>query len=153
MKMFTLMMVLFSASVFGADYERKTDRFTISTIAPDGNLVFYNCDSVENRVERVLEEMGAIVHSVRCRGGLDPWNGFNLPASVTVVYDVLNSEIDGNVATQMMDSSISQRTNCHLNHEIFDAVKANFEIDKYTKARCRRASGRTRVRVVVLKAI
>ena len=153
MKIIALIAVMLSTSLFAADFERKVDNFTISTIAPDGNRVYYNCDSVERRVETVLEEMGAIVQSVRCTGGLDRWNGrFNLPANVSVVYDVLNSELDGNVATRIVDTRISQRDNCHLNISIFESVKDNFEIDKYTQRRCRRSGDRTLINMTVLKA-
>ena len=147
------MLLLMTSTVFAANYERKVDNFTISTIAPDGNRVYYNCDSVESRTEAVLEEMGAIVQSVRCTGGLDRWNGrFNLPANVTVVYDVLNSELDGNVATRIAESRISQRSSCHLNISIFEAVKDNFEIEKYSQRRCRRSGDRTHIDMTVLQA-
>lgn len=153
MKLIVMIVALMSASVFAADYERQVDSFTISTIAGNGARVFYNCDSVETKTKEILEEMGAIVQSVRCSGGLDRWNGrFNLPARVTAVYDVLNSELDGNVATMIVDTRISERNNCHLNIEIFEAVKDNFEIEKFTQRRCSRPGNRTLIDMTVLKA-
>ncbi|MBD63806.1 MAG: hypothetical protein CME62_01255 [Halobacteriovoraceae bacterium] len=153
MKFILMIAVLVSANVFAADYERQMDSFTISTIAGNGARVYYNCDSVETKTKKVLEQMGAIVQSVRCTGGLDRWNGrFNLPARVTAVYDVLNSELDGNVATRIVSTRISERDNCHLNIEIFEAVKDNFEIEKFTQRRCSRPSNRTLIDMTVLQA-
>ena len=153
MKLITLVALLISSNLFAADYERHSDSFTISTFAGNGARVYYNCDSVENKTKAVLEDMGAIVHSVRCTGGLDRWNGrFNLPASVRVVYDTLNSEIDGNVVTMVGQSSIRERDNCHLNTSIFEAVKKNFEIYKYTSRRCFRPGDRTRINMTLLLA-
>lgn len=153
MKLVALVCFLLSTSLFAADYQRNSSSFTIPTFTGNGGRVYYNCDSVEHRVKSVLEDMGAVVHSVRCTGGLDRWGGrMHLPASVRVVYDTLNSELDGNVATVVGETQISQRDNCHLNTNIFNAVKGNFEIYKESQRNCFRPSDRTRINIRVLMA-
>ena len=153
MKTLVLIGCLLSANIFAADYQRHSSSFTISTFANGGTRVFYNCDSVENRVTHMLKQMGAHVLSVRCTGGLDRWGaGMHLPASVRVTYDTLSSKIDGNVATVVGETQIKQRDNCHLNNAIFKGVRHNFEIYKQNQKRCLRPGDRTLIDLSLLLA-
>lgn len=152
MKVIAIMAFLMSSSLFAADYQRNVSSFTIPVMTNSGRI-YYNCDSVEHRVREVLKDMGAIVHSVRCTGGLDRMGGrFNLPASVRAVYDSINSEIDGNVTTMVGQVKLNQRDNCHLIGSIFNSVKKNFEIFSENQRSCFRPNDRTRINMSILLA-
>lgn len=145
-------LVFLSTSVFAVNYETQTSKFVISDRAENGNRVYYNCDSVESKVTSILEEMGAIVQSVRCTGGIDRFGQFHMPARVVAIYESLNSEIAGNVSSAISDVKIREHGNCHLNNSIFKNIKEKFEITALKQSRCISASSRTLIKMKLLKA-
>ncbi len=140
-------------SAFAANYEKKSESFTISQFANNGARIYYNCDSVETKVEQTLKKLGAIVYSVRCTGGIDRFGRFHTPARVSATFDALNSEIDGNIATAIRTVSLNERTNCHLYQNIMRGLEQSFEISKVNYGRCHKPGARTRIKFKVLKAI
>lgn len=147
-----LISLLTVSSAFAVDYERKFERFTISDFTGNGSRVFYNCDSVEDTVTESLKEMGAIVHSVRCTGGLDRFGRFHTAARVQATFDALSSKIDGNVSSSIQSVEIRKRNNCHLYNSIVKGVSDSFEISKVDMRRCFRSDDRTRIKLQVRKA-
>ena len=152
MKKLILVLTLVAGNVFAANFQTNNSSFTVSDITRDGSRVYYNCDSVEHKVEKLLTKMGAKVHSVKCTGGLDVFGRFHTPARVRVSYDTISSKLAGNVATAISSVSIKERDNCHLNNTVVKAVKKNFEISKVEMKRCFNANSRTRISMDVLKA-
>jgi hypothetical protein len=147
-----LISILTVSSAFAVDYERKFERFTISQFGDNGSRIYYNCDSVENAVSESLKEMGAIVHSVRCTGGLDRFGRFHTPARVRATFDALSSKIDGNISSSIQSVEIRKRNNCHLYSSIVKGVSNSFEISKVNMRRCFRSDDRTRIKIQVRKA-
>ncbi len=149
-KVLTLISIIFSFSALSAGYERVEKSFTIRHITDFGSQVYYNCDSVENKTEQLLESLGAIVYSVRCTGGLDVFGRFHMPARVKVEFEALKSEIDGGINSIYDVVSIRDFHNCHLNNSILNGVKDSLDILNIETRRCLRSSDRTRIEVSVL---
>jgi hypothetical protein len=147
-----LISVLTISSAFAVDYERKSESFTISQFAGNGARVFYNCDSVEDAVTQTLEDMGAIVRSVRCTGGLDRFGNFHTAARVKTTFDALNSEIDGNISSSIQSVEIKNSNSCHLYNSIFKGISDSFEVSKVDMRKCNRPSARTRIKLQIRKA-
>ena len=153
MKALLLGLVLISSHVFAFGYKTNTTRFIVSSFTADGGRVFYNCRSVERATLRMLKQLGAKKTRVRCRGGLDPLNGFSTEAVVRASFQSLDASIAGNISTSLYDESFNHRTDCHLYNTIFDSVKKDFEISSYNVDRCFRSGDRTRIRAEVIKEI
>ena len=151
MKKLFIVLALISSQAFAVNYQSNTSNFVISDMARDGSRVYYNCDSVEDKVEKLLTDMGAIVKNVRCSGGINRHSRIFTPAFVRVSYDTLSSEIAGNVSASIMTVNLNERSNCHINNTVFKAVKKNFEISSVNMRSCFRPSQRTMIQVDVLK--
>lgn len=155
MKFFMLMVLTLSSSAFATGYKSVSAKYTIFSNFGVGGHVYYNCDSVENRVEDLLERMGAKNIRVRCTGGLDRFGGrFSTPARVRTSFDVLSSRVrnDGTRAS-VQRVEIRKRDNCHLYSTSFKALSRYFETSNQRVSRCStsRAARRTRISFNVLK--
>ena len=150
-----LMALVFSFSfAYSAEYKDFKTKYTIQTRTDFGSQVFYNCDSVENRVERLLETLGAKNISVRCTGGLDMWGNFHLPARVTAKYSALSNEmINSGINTELVEEKVKERNSCHLLNTSFNKLRKNFLIDSYKVRRCTSSNTRSNIRFTVLKEI
>lgn len=152
MKALALVLLTMSSSVFAVGYQSVRANYTIFSNL-GGARVYYNCDSVENHVEKLLEDMGARNIIVRCSGGLDTFNGrFNTPANVTAKFEALSYEHpnDGtHFSTKRVE--IRKRDNCHLYNSSFKALRKYFEISNAQSSSCFRPGDRTRISFNVLK--
>ena len=157
MKLLAMILVLVSGNALAVGYQEFNSRFTIPVISDVGTRVYYNCDSVEDRVEAMLEQMGAQNIRVRCTGGLDRFNGrFSTAARVRASYEALSTDVDGgNTTVSIFNETLTARgTNCHLVTRAFRAVSKNFEITSAELPRCRRSSrARARINFEVLKEV
>ncbi len=119
-----LMMIVSSFSVFAAE-----EKFTISHIVGNG-YVYYNCDSVEDFTEDMLESLGATGISVRCRGGFDQYNpSWSTSARVVASFDVPEEGV-------MTSVELKGWQNCHLATTVFAAVSGNFDLQNVEVSRC-----------------
>lgn len=122
MRFLTVLTLVFSVSASAGEWATKKISFSPSTYTGGGTQHWYNCDSVEDTVEKHLEDLGATNISVRCSGGLD--NGrFPSPAFVSGTFDapVPTPEEDG-VSAIVLEG----RQSCSLNTEFLDYVLPMF---------------------------
>lgn len=106
------------------------------------NYSYYNCDSVVDRVETLIEKLGGMNASVRCTGGLDTWRGMPpMPAYVTAGFDTVGGT--GAVETITIKSD-SFDSNCELNVAAMEALLPAFENIKVLKKRASCFDNRTR---------
>lgn len=132
-----------SAQMIDAQTMTKKTSFRISSIADFGSRVYYNCDSVENQVESLMERFGATNVSVRCTGGLNPWGGFATEAFVTLSMDVMVSDANGAMRGEYQTVKVNSFDNCHLLKEVVDNTHGLFDVQDldYTR-RCTRTNAR-----------
>ncbi len=155
MKFLVMAIFALSTSVFAAGYQTVSAKYTIFSNVGSGGSIYYNCDSVENKVEDLLELMGAKNIRVRCTGGLDTFGGrFSTPPRVRATFDAVRSNVrnDGTYAS-VKRVEIRKRNNCHLYNSSFKALSRYFEISNAKTSHCSlsRASRRTRISFNVLK--
>lgn len=151
MKALIFLATFLISNAFAVGYQTVDKGFTIFSNF-GGGQVFYNCDSVENKVEDLLKEMGAKNISVRCSGGLDRFGRFSTSARVRTSFDVLSYEApnDGTLfSTQTVE--VRERGNCHLYNSSFKALSKSFEMSDISTRSCFRPSDRTRISFKVLK--
>lgn len=149
MKAFLLLMLIVSP-VFAADYEAKETRFTIQDRF-GFDRVFFNCDNVEITARQILREMGAKEIDVRCRGGLDRWNGNHLPAFVEASFMALNTELEGPIEPRAESVGFRRPRDCYLFNSIVNGVKDDFEIAELNMRRCSNLRSPTRIEMLILK--
>ncbi|MBD65602.1 MAG: hypothetical protein CME62_10375 [Halobacteriovoraceae bacterium] len=151
MKSIILTLVLMAGNALAIGYEQKNASFTISSIAGNGSRVYYNCNSVEDKVEDVLLQLGAKNIRVRCSGGLDRW-GMSTDAFVRASFTALSEDVDGNIIAAVSHEEIRKRSDCHLYSEIVEGVEDKFLMYSVPQVdRCYRAGDRTRIKLSVLK--
>lgn len=151
MKTLILFTTLIFANAYAVGYKTVQENFTIFSNVGSGQ-VYYNCDSVEYKVEELLEEMGAQNIRVRCSGGLDRFGQFSTSARVNTTFDVLSYEMpnDGTMfSTKRVE--IRERDNCHLYNSSFKALSKSFEISEISTGVCFRPGDRTRISFKVIK--
>jgi hypothetical protein len=155
MKILMLVMVLVTSNAFAVGYKEMRSSFTISSRMDTGVRAYYNCDSVETRVEAMLEVMGADVHSVKCIGGLHPWNpSLSTEAHVVATYSALSNDVqDGNMTVAISNERIRSNYSCHMINSAFNSLKKNFELSGVKMRRCLRGMDRANIRFDVLKEI
>lgn len=153
MKLILAIAMAFSVSAFAADYEQKELNFKVSERTRNGNLAYYNCDSVESTVKKSLIRLGAKNVVADCRGGIDRHGSHNLPAYVSLSFEALNAEIDGNKSVAYQEVKFNNRNNCHLVNSIVKAVTPHFEIEEIKMKRCFRSDANAKISVLVLKEI
>jgi hypothetical protein len=121
MRFIAIVALIASTSALAETWVTKTVRFTIPS-RDLGTVTYYNCDSVEDAVERNLETLGATNISVRCTGGLDTWNpGWSTDAMVRATFDTIVPT--GNGGQERMTVRSSLRTgDCRMNVAILDRV-------------------------------
>lgn len=152
MKVLALTLLMMSTSAFAVGYQSARASYTIFSNVGSGQ-VYYNCDSVENHVEDLLEEMGARNIRVRCSGGLDRFGGrFSTPASVVATFEALRYGYpnDGTIFSNRK-VEIRERDNCHLYNTSFRALEKHFEISNSSASACFRPGDRTRISFNVIK--
>lgn len=152
MRILTFIIALVSLNVYAAEYERKDANFTIRDRV-GFDIVYYNCDSVEQTVESILGEMGAKDIRVRCTGGLDRMGFNHLPARVNAEFEAINAELDGKISVNIDEVKFRNHRNCHLYNSIVNAVQDQFEIAHIEMRRCHRIGGATRIHMSVLKEV
>lgn len=143
----TMVMMFSVATAFGTEFLTNTASFTISTFSNFGGRVFYNCDSVEDQVERVLTKMGAQVEYVRCTGGLDRWGRMHTAAHVRTSFITANSDDFNSLKTKV---TIKEHGNCHLNNEIVRSVVKYFEVENLNMRSCFRTDSNTHITMDVV---
>ncbi len=151
MKILTLLALLVSLPSFAANYASKTSSFSISSIGPAGERVYYNCDSVERLVESTLSALGAKNIKVRCSGGIDTIGRIHMPAFVRAEYDAVSTQIAGDINTEAQTIHFQDREGCHLNTQVYKGLKKNFEIASEAVSRCSKSSSRTDIKLIVIK--
>jgi hypothetical protein len=153
MKTLMLVLVLVTSNAFAIGYKEMSSSFTISSRTDAGMRTYYNCDSVEDRVESMLETMGASVHRVRCIGGINRWNpSLSTDAHVVATYSALSNEVqDGNMTVAISNERIRSNDSCHMINSAFNSLKANFELSGVKMRRCSRTRSRTSISFDVLK--
>ena len=153
MKALMLVLVLVTSNAFAIGYKEMRSSFTISDRGDMGTRTYYNCDSVEDRVESMLETMGADVHSVRCIGGIHPWNPrLSTAAHVVATYSALSNDVqDGNMTVAISSEIIRTNYSCKMVNSAFNSLKKNFELSGVKMRRCSRAMDRANIRFDVLK--
>lgn len=106
------------------------------------NYTFYNCDSVEERVETLIEKLGGTSASVRCTGGLDRWGGMPpMPSYVTARFETVGGT--GAVENVTIKAE-SFDQNCELNVAAMEALLPAFENVKVVSKRASCFDNRSR---------
>ena len=151
MKTLILLSALLMSNAYAIGYKAVSANYTIFSNV-GGAQVYYNCDSVENDVERMLEEMGAKNIRVRCSGGLDTFGRFSTSAFVRAHFEVLSYEVsnDGTIFSSER-VEIKERDNCHLYNTSFRALSKFFEMTQASTGSCFRPGDRTRISFNVIK--
>lgn len=89
------------------------------------NYSYYNCDSVKDTVEALIEKLGGSSVSVRCTGGLDTWGNMPpMPAYVTATFD---NAASGNGPTERVTLKSRFESSCELNTTALNAILPQFE--------------------------
>lgn len=135
----TLMMSLLASSA----YATTSTSFTISTFSNNGSRVYYNCDSVEDRVESILNTMGVSVVDVRCTGGLDRFGRMHTSAFVRTTFDA--------TALEAKEVKITDRSRCHLNNSIVKSLAKSIKVENLKLGTCFRSGSRTRISLNIVK--
>lgn len=121
-----------SAQMIDAQTVNTKTSFRISSIGDFGSRIYYNCDSVENEVERMMEAFGASNVNVTCSGGLSPWGGFATEAFVRLSMDVLKADIEGVMRGEYQRVEVKSFDNCHLLKEITNNTHGLFDVKNLT---------------------
>lgn len=117
-------MLLASISAFAVE-----EKFTVSHIVA-GGYVYYNCDSVEDATEDMLEALGATEINVRCRGGFDNMNpSWSTSARVTANFELPEEGV-------LTSVELRGRDKCHLATSIYNAVSVHFDVSNEDVSRC-----------------
>jgi hypothetical protein len=120
MRSIALLALVVSASSFAGEYVSKKVSFSVGGMG-GFNTTYYNCDSVEDRVESHLETLGASNISVRCSGGLDTWSSMPpMPAYVTASFDAQLPSNGGGVEEMTLKARFDQ--DCELNTKALQAI-------------------------------
>lgn len=112
-------LILVSSSAFAGEY--VSQKFSVSVGGMGGwNTTYYNCDSLEDRVESNLEKLGAVNVRVRCSGGLDTWGHMPpMPAYVTASFD---APVAGTTTTRALTIKSRMGDSCEADVATFDAA-------------------------------
>jgi hypothetical protein len=123
MRTLAIAALLVSASAMATDSGLKKVSFSVG--GRGGlNYTFYNCDSVEDRVETLIEKLGGTSVSVRCTGGLDTWGHMPpMPAYVTATFE----NAAGNGAVENVTLKSNMDSDCELNVTALNAILPQFE--------------------------
>lgn len=117
-----------NAQLLNTSVVSKTKSFSISTIGDFGSNVFYSCDTVENAIENLLEQLGGDRINVSCSGGINPWGGFSSPAYVRLSLNVLQKDESGSLTAKYEELDFKSSRSCHLFREIIRNTKNLFEL-------------------------
>lgn len=151
MKAIVIGLLMMSSNLYAVGYQSMNASYTIFSNV-GGGQVYYNCDSVENRVEDLLEEMGARNIRVRCSGGLDRFGRMSTSAHVRANFEALSYSMpnDG-THFSVKRVEVRERDNCHLYNTSVRALAKYFETSNVSTSACFRPGDRTRISLNVLK--
>lgn len=153
MKLLISIIAMISATAYGADFEQKSLSYSLTDRMSNGGQIFYNCDSVITKTERMLRKLGAKNIDVDCTGGLDRFGRNHLPAYVSADFLALNSELSGNRNVSFQTVRFSERNNCHFVNESLKELSKALEVSELSMRSCAGSRSSARASVTVLKEI